>query len=308
MRHLNYNHLLYFWTVGREGTIARAAELMHVTPQTISGQLKLLEEAVGAPLFQRRGRHLQLTETGRTVFGYADEMFRLGSELADVLRGRTPSGQRVFTVGVADVVPKLVAYRMLEPALALPEPMRMVCHEGKLEQLLADLSVHRLDLVLADSPVSPSLNLRVFNHALGETGVSFFAQRDTALRLRRRFPRSLSGQPMLLPAGSTALRRGIDLWFHQQGIDPWLVAEFDDSALMRAFGQSGRGVFPVPTAIEQEVLLQHGVDLVGRAPSVRERFYAISAERRIRHPAVVAISDGARQLFAEPPAQPLSEP
>ena len=299
MRHLNYNHLLYFWMVGREGTIARAAERLHLTPQTISGQLKLLEDAVGSPLFERRGRHLQLTEMGRTVFGYADEMFRLGSELADVLRGRTPAGQRVFRVGVADVVPKLVAYRMLEPALSLTEPMRMVCQEGKLERLLADLSVHRLDLVLADSPVSPSLNLRVFNHALGDSGVSFFAREDRAERLRGGFPRSLAGEPMLLPATNTALRRGIDLWLQQQEIAPVLVAEFDDSALMRAFGESGRGVFPGPTAIEAEALRYPGVALVGRAPTVRERFYAISAERRIRHPAVAAISDGARTLFGE---------
>ena len=299
MRHLNYNHLLYFWMVGREGTIARAAELLHLTPQTVSGQLKLLDAAVGTALFERRGRHLQLTEAGRTVFGYADEMFRLGNELVDVMRGRTPGGQRVFTVGVADVVPKLVAYRMLEPALSLSEPMRLVCHEGKLERLLADLSVHRLDLVLADSPVSPSLNLRVFNHPLGETGVSFFAHRERAARLRRDFPGSLDGEPMLLPTSNTALRRGIDLWLTESGIAPLLVAEFDDSALMRAFGQSGRGVFPGPTAIESEVLRQHEVELIGRAPTVRERFYAISAERRIRHPAVIAISNGARQLFAE---------
>lgn len=299
MRHLNYNHLLYFWMVGREGTIARAAECLHLTPQTISGQLKLLEETVGSPLFERRGRHLHLTETGRTVFGYADDMFRLGTELADVLRGRTTAGQRVFRVGVADVVPKLVAYRMLEPALSLAEPMRMVCQEGKLERLLADLSVHRLDLVLADSPVSPALNLRVFNHALGETGVSFFAREDRAAVLRKGFPDSLGGEPMLLPATNTALRRGIDQWLQQLEIVPLLLAEFDDSALMRAFGESGRGVFPSPTAIEAEVLRHQEVALVGRAPSVRERFYAISAERRIRHPAVAAISDGARSLFAE---------
>ncbi len=295
MRHLNYNHLYYFWMVAREGSIARASELLYLTPQTISGQLRSLEEAVNAKLFTRAGRRLVLTEVGRMVYQYADQIYRLGSELADVLKGRTPEGPLLFTVGIADVVPKLVSYRVLEPALRLGKAVRIICREGKLTNLMADLAVHKVDMVLADSPVTPIFNIRAFNHLLGESGLSFFAARASTVDGRTQFPRCLDGAPMLLPADNTMLRRALEQWFDDEGISPIIAAEFEDSALAKAFGQAGAGVFVAPTAIEREVKRQYDVKVIGRTDKVRERFYAISAERRIKHPAVVAISHAARE-------------
>lgn len=296
MRHLNYNHLYYFWMVAKEGSIVRASELLYLTPQTISGQIRFLEEAVNAKLFTRVGRRLVLSEVGRMVYQYADQMYRLGSELIDVLKGRTPEGPLLFTVGIADVVPKLVSYRVLEPALHLGEAIRIVCREGKLTELMADLAVHKVDMVLADSPVTPMFNIRAFNHLLGESGLSFFTSKSRAAAgSRRPFPRCLDRTPMLLPTDNTMLRRAMEQWFEEEGISPIIAAEFEDSALAKAFGQAGAGIFVAPTAIEQEVKRQYDVKVIGRTDKVRERFYAISAERRIKHPAVVAISHAARE-------------
>lgn len=295
MRHLNYNHLYYFWMVAREGSIARASELLYLTPQTISGQIRFLEEAVNAKLFTRVGRRLVLTEVGRMVYQYADQIYRLGSELIDVLKGRTPEGPLLFTVGIADVVPKLVSYRVLEPALRLGEAVRIVCREGKLTELMADLAVHKVDMVLADSPVTPTFNIRAFNHLLGESGLSFFTSKGSKGGSRAPFPRCLDRAPMLLPTDNTMLRRAMEQWFEDEQISPIIAAEFEDSALAKAFGQAGAGVFVAPTAIEQEVRRQYNVKVIGRTDQVRERFYAISAERRIKHPAVVAISHAARE-------------
>lgn len=297
MRHLNYNHLFYFWMVAREGSIARASELLYLTPQTISGQIRFLEQAVNAKLFARVGRRLVLTEVGRMVYQYADQIYRLGSELMDVLKGRTPEGPLLFTVGIADVVPKLVSYRVLEPALRLGEAVRIVCREGKLTELMADLAVHKVDMVLADSPLTPTFNIRAFNHLLGESGLSFFAAKGRATASRAAFPRCLDQTPMLLPTDNTMLRRALEQWFEDEGISPTIAAEFEDSALAKAFGQAGAGVFVAPTAIEQEVKRQYDVRVIGRTDKVRERFYAISAERRIKHPAVVAISQAARETL-----------
>lgn len=294
MRGLNYNHLYYFWVVAGEGGVARAAERLHLTPQTISGQLHALEESLGAKLFQRSGRQLVLTDTGRLALEYADEMFRLGAEMTEVLEGRTGARALPFTVGIVDVVPKLIAYRLLEPALALSQPVRIVCREGKLETLLADVAVHKLDMVLADTPIAPGAGVRAFNHALGECGVTFFAAPALAGRYRDGFPGSLQGAPMLLPATNTALRGALMLWLDQMEIRPRISGEFEDSALMTAFGQAGVGVFISPSAIEQDITRQFDVEVIGRTHQVRERFYAISAERRLRHPAVVAISEAAR--------------
>ena len=254
MRHLNYGHLLYFWTVAREGSIARAAEVLHLTPQTISGQIRTLEESIGEELFRRSGRRLVLSEMGKLVFEYAEDIFTTGAELADVVRSKVPRGPLVFTVGVTDVVPKLVASRVLEPALALEEPVRVVCLEGKLEALLAELAVHRLDMVLSDRPAPDGLNIRAYSHSLGVSAISFFcAGADLARRLRRRFPTSLHEAPMLLPTGNTALRRSLDHWFDDHKLVPHVVGEFEDSALLKAFGRSGRGIFPGPTAIEAAI-------------------------------------------------------
>jgi LysR family transcriptional activator of nhaA len=298
MLKLNLKHLRYFWSVASHGSIARAAETLYLTPQTISGQLRDLEEQLGHRLFAKEGRNLALTETGRLVFSYADEMFRLGQELQDVLSGATPGAALTLRVGVNMVVPKLLAYRVLEPVLHMPESVRLICHEAPLVDLLADLSVHKLDLVLADSPVNPALNLRAYNHALGESGISFFAATEQAGRLAGEFPASLDATPMLMPSEGSVLRRNLQSWFERRGVVPRIVAEFEDRALMKAFGERGIGVFTSPSAVEQDVLDKYGVALVGRTEEITERYYAISAERRIKHPAVSAITENARsELF-----------
>jgi len=297
MEWLNYHHLLYFWTVARHGSVSAASDELRLAQPTVSGQLRMLEDALGEKLFHRVGRRMVLTDMGRTVFRYADEIFTLGRELIDVVKGR-PTGRPVrLVVGVADAVSKLIAYRLLQPALQLPEPVRIVCREDRPDRLLAELSVHGLDLVLSDAPVGPAIKVRAFNHLLGECGVGFFAAPGLAKRLAGRFPGSLHGAPMLLPTETTALRRALDQWFDAQGIRPQVVSEFEDSALLKVFGQQGLGVFPAPSAIDAEVRRQYGVRLVGTTTAVRERFYAISVERRLKNPAVVAICDAARETL-----------
>jgi LysR family transcriptional regulator, transcriptional activator of nhaA len=296
---INYNHLYYFWMVAREGSIARASERLMLAPPTISAQIKALERSLGEPLFARRGRHLGLTEAGRTAFRYADEIFTAGREMIDVLRGR-PTGRPLrLAIGVADSVPKLVAYRLIRPALELPQPIQIACHEGRPERLLAELALHELDVVLSDAPIGPDRKVRAFCHQLGECGVTIFGTAELARAYRAGFPLSLDGAPMLLPTGVTALRRSLDLWFDSLGVHPAIRAELDDGALMKVFGQSGEGLFPTPTVIEEEVRQQYKVRVVGRIDSVRERFYAISIERKLKNPAVVAICEAARQkLFS----------
>jgi LysR family transcriptional activator of nhaA len=299
MPNLNFKHLRYFWAVAANGSIARAAEILHLTPQTISGQLRELEEQLDVKLFEKTGRNLALTDSGRMVFSYADEMFRLSSELQDVLQGRVPCAALTLNVGVAMVVPKLLAYRLLEPVLAMEEPVRLVCQEAPLSELLADLSVHKLDLVIADCPLSPTLNVRAYNHPLGESGISFFAAQSVARKYQKNFPLSLDGAPMLMPTSSSALRRMLEQWFDVRDIKPLIVAEFDDRALMKAFGEANAGIFTSPTAVEEDVVAKYGVRAIGRASDISESFYAISAERRIKHPAVSVITDAARsELFS----------
>lgn len=298
MRQLNYKHLHYFWVVAREGGIANASRSLYLTPQTISGQITALEQQVGEKLFVRKGRRLEMTEVGRLVYQYADEMFRLGTELKDALSGRLPGGVQIFTVGVSDAVPKLLAYRLLEPALRGEQSFRVVCHEGRFDDLLGRLAVHRLDLVIADAPVSPGMHLKVYNHALGESGMSFLATKKLAQRLRGKFPNSLDGAPMVMPGVHAGMRRLLQQWLEQSGVQPVIAAECDDSALLKVFGEAGVGVFAVPTAIEKEVAQQHEVQVVGRTDEIREQYYALSAERKIKHPAVLAISDAARRRLA----------
>lgn len=298
MHQLNYHHLMYFWAVAREGTIAAACERLHVAQPTVSAQLQKLERALGHRLFKRVGRRLALTETGRVVYRYADDIFALGGDLLDTLRGR-PSGRPLrFQVGVADVVPKLMTYRLLAPALKLKEPIQILCYEGKPTELLTRLATHDLDVVLSDSPASVDTGVRAFNHLLGECSVSIFAATDQAAKYRRRFPESLSDAPLLLPTPNTMVRRAFDHWFETTGISPRIVGEFEDSALLKVFGQRGLGLFPGPTAIAREIERQYDSRAVGQIDRVRERFYAISMERRMKHPAVVAIADLARgKLF-----------
>ncbi len=295
MEWLNYHHLLYFWVVAKEGTIAAACKELNLAQPTISAQLRVLEKSLGEKLFTRVGRNLALTETGRLVYRYADEIFSLGRDLLDTVKGR-PTGRPLrFNVGVADVLPKLVAYRLLEPALHLPEQVQLVCHEGSPPELLTRLAVYELDLVLSDSPIGPDVKVRAFNHLLGECGVSIFGTKDLAAKYRRRFPKSLDGAPFIIPTANTALRRALEHWFDSEDIRPSVSGEFEDSALLKVFGQAGVGLFCSPTVIEKEVQRQYSVKVVGRLESVRERFYAISVEKKVKPPAVLAIANEARQ-------------
>jgi LysR family transcriptional activator of nhaA len=295
---LNLKHLRYFWSVASHGSITRASEALFLTPQTISGQLRDLEESIGEKLFEREGRNLVLSETGRTVFSYADEMFRLGMELQDVLDGQTPGATITVRVGVAMIVPKLLAYRVLEPVLRMGESISLICHEAPLVDLLADLSVHKLDAVLSDSPINPSLNIRAYNHSLGESGITFFCVPSEVERLKKDFPKSLHGCPFLMPSKGSSLRRSLEIWFDQHNVNPKVVAEFEDRALMKAFGERGTGVFTSPQTMEKDVLDKYGVEVIARTNDIKEHFYVISPERRIKHPAVTVITEAARsRLF-----------
>ena len=298
MNWLNFHHLLYFRSVAREGGVVRAAKYLHVSAPTISAQVRQLEEHLGERLFLRTGRHLVLTELGHTVLRYADEVFDLGRELEAHVRRRDHRHPERFQVGLSNTVPKLIAHRLLEPALEIEPPFELTCIEGSPNELVGKLSTYSLDLVLTDAPCSSELAVRAFDHLLGECGVSFYATRKVAARLAKKFPQSLDGQPMLLPTRYAALRTALEHWFQELDIRPHVVGSFDDPALMKVFGATGTGVFPSPTAIEADVVAQHHVHLVGRAETIRERFYAISVERRLQHPAVVAISRRARdQIF-----------
>lgn len=300
MEWLNYHHLLYFWTVAREGSLVAAGKALKLSHPTLSAQIRALESRLDEQLFTRAGRGLVLTEMGRVVYRYADEIFSLGREMLDTVNGRSGGRPLRLDVGVADVVPKLVVRRLLQPALGGPEPVRLVCHEGRYEKLLADLTLHTLDLVIADAPLPPGSGVRAFHHLLGETSVSFFATKPLAARHRRGFPGSLDGAPLLLPLEGSPLRRALNQWFDRHGVAPQVVAEFEDSALLKVFGTDGVGIFPAPTVLEADVARQYGVQVVGRVPEVRERFYAISVERKLKNPAVVAISEAARHdLFAK---------
>lgn len=297
---MNYNHLLYFWTVSREGSIAKAADVLHITPQTVSGQIKVLEKSIGAPLLKRAGRGLTLTDTGRMVFQYADEIFVTGIELAQRARGQTSGRAAEFHVGIVSSVPKLVAYRILEPALGLDEPIRAICQEASLEQLLGDLAIHRLDLVVSDHAIPAGLSVKAYNHRLGASSVGFFAARNLAKRYQKGFPQSLNDAPVLMPVMSNPLRRGLEEWFLQVDVHPRIVAEFDDSALLKAFGEAGTGLFPAPMAIQGEVERMYRSRCIGEASQVHETYFAISPERRLKHPAVREVTKVARSLFEHP--------
>ena len=294
MEWLNYHHLLYFWTVARNGSIARAAEELRLSQPTISNQLKTLEASLGVKLLERQGRRLVLTDVGRTVLRYADEIFRTGRELQRAVKG-LPTGERVrLAVGVADVIPKSVAERLLRPAVEKIPELTLTCREGPLGQLLAALALHELDVVLADAPAPEGIKVRAFSHRLGECGVAFVAAPALAAGLRRRFPRSLDGAPALLPMQGTTLRRDLEAWFDAQRVRPLLVGEFDDSALLDAFGRRGGGFFAAPAVLEREVCAALGVSAIGRTDELRVRYWAITVERRLRHPAVAALAETAR--------------
>ncbi|MDD2714219.1 MAG: transcriptional activator NhaR [Simplicispira sp.] len=304
---MNYKHLHYFWTVLRTGGIVRASEQLHLTPQTLSGQIKQLEQRLGHPLLRKAGRGIEPTDAGRLVMRYADEIFALGASLQEALdSGRDLSRATVLRVGITDALPKALAFHVLEPAMALPEPPQLVCHEGGLTSLLAELAVHRLDLVVSDVPAPARLSVKVYTHLLGRTGVAFFAAPRllkaaglTTRRAQNTFPACLAQMPVLLPTNASALRPRLDAWLRQQALAPTLTAEFDDSALLKAFGREGQGVFAAPAVLAQEIVQQYQVVLLGSPVDLWEEFYAISVERRISHPAVAAITTAARRkLFA----------
>jgi LysR family transcriptional regulator, transcriptional activator of nhaA len=292
---LNYHHLLYFWVVARKGSIARAAEELLLSPPTISVQISQLEVNIGEKLFSRTGRRLVLTETGKVVYRYAQEIFSLGRELTDTLKGR-PSGRPLrLQVGIADVLPKGVAYRLIEPALHLASPVRVMCREDPPDRLLALLGVQELDLILSDAPIAPGISVRAYNHPLGECGAGFYAQPELAAAYRRHFPRSLDNAPFLLPTESASMRLGLDQWFESQDLRPAVMGEFEDFALLTTFAETGRGIFAAPRVLDREMRRRHGFGVVGYTEEVRARFYAISVERRVKNPAVVAICEAARE-------------
>jgi len=290
---LNYQHLKYFWAVSRHGNLTRASSELLLKPQTVSTQIRDLENGLGVELFSREGRRLVLTDIGRVVYRYADEIFNIGREIQDVVRG-LPGRPLSLVVGVADVVPKLIALRLIEPALQLKEPVRIICREGKADRLLAELAIHNLDVVLTDKPIPPDVKIRAYNHLLGESAVTFMASDRLTKNYRKGFPESMSGAPILLPAEGTTLRGSLEQWFDNLEIRPKIVGEFEDNALLKAFGQAGVGIFAVPSVINKEVEKQYNVAPIGSVEGITERFYAISLERKVRHPGVATICKSAR--------------
>lgn len=302
MAGLNFKHLRYFWMVAKSGSIARASEQLHLTPQSISGQLSEFEDALGVELFRRAGRGLELTDTGQRMLGYAEQIFTIGNELLESLREGTLQQSVPFRVGIADSVPKLVAYRLVEPSLASAEPIKLICREGRLTTLLADLAVHRLDMVIADRPMPDNLNVRGYDHFLGESGISVFGTQSLAGRAEKTFPACLDGAPFLLPGADVALHSRLQRWFEAERLRPRIVGEFDDSALLMAFGQAGAGYFAAPSAIEEYIVRQHEVQVVGRVDTVRDQIYAITNERKLTHPIIAAICRFAQHdIFGDKP-------
>jgi LysR family transcriptional activator of nhaA len=295
---MNFKHLHYFWVTAKAGGIMRAGEQLHTTPQTLSGQIKLLEDWLGRKLFRKAGRQLELTEDGRLALSYAEQIFTLGAELEAAVR-QSRSGQKVlnFRVGVADSVAKSVVYRLLEPALSLAEPVRLICSEGKFPDLLAQLALHRLDLVLADEPMPRGISVKALNQALGRTTMSFFCTPELKARLQGKFPQSLNDMPMLIQGAAASIRPELERWLTRHHLQPCVIGEFDDGALMKAFGREGRGIFMAPTVLEDETVAQYGVEVIGHTDELVEEFFAVSVEQRITHPCVVAITDAARRQF-----------
>jgi LysR family transcriptional activator of nhaA len=291
---LNYHHLRLFWAAAREGSVTAAARELGLSQPTVSSQIRQLERQLGERLFDRSGRSLVLSEVGAVVAGYAREIFSLGREMVDTV-GDRPTGRPLrVTVGVADAVPKAVAHRLLAPALAMAAPVRLVCREGKPDRLLAALALHELDAVLADAAAPPGLGFRAFSHFLGSSEIELLGTPQLAHAHRGRFPESLSGAPLLLPADNTSMRWLIEAWLDVRGVRPRILGEFEDASLLTAFGQAGAGLFPVPAVISREIRSRYGVERVGRLTGLRERFYAISRERRLKNPAVIAIQESAR--------------
>lgn len=298
MEWINYHHLLYFWTVVQAGSIGRASQQLRLAPPTISAQLRNLEDSLGERLLTRSARGVQPTEIGQIVYRYADDIFSLGREMIDTVKGRPTGHPLQVVIGIADVVPKEISHALIAPALRLREPVQITCREDNQEHLLAELAVQELDVVLSDTPIGPPAKVRAYNHLLGECGMTFLATRELAKKYRRRFPQVLHDAPVLLPADNTNVRRALDQWFDSQQVRPVVVGQFEDFALLRRFGEAGTGIFAVPSVLEKQFRRERELRVVGRADAVRNRFYAISVERKLKHPAVVAICETARhELF-----------
>jgi len=297
MEWLNYHHLQYFWVIAREGSIKRACEELNLSQPALSAQLRVLEDTLGEKLFNRVGRTLVLTDVGQMAYRYAQEIFSLGQEFTGLIKGRPSLRPVKLVVGIAEVVPKMVVYKLLKSVFALPEPVQIVCWEGRLDRLLGELALHSLDIVLADTAIPSTVRILGHSHLLGETGVSLFASPNIADKYRRNFPKSLDGAPFLLPTSNAMLRRRMDEWFSRKGITPRVVGEFEDGATMKAFAQAGKGIFPGSTVTAKEISRQYLVKKIGNVPEIREQFYAISAERRLKHPGVLAIMASAQKTF-----------
>lgn len=291
---INFKHLHYFWMVAKQGSITKASEHLHITPQTISGQISLLEEQLGKALFSKVGRNLELTDTGHMVLSYADEIFSLGSELEQSVRIASSDRTQLLRVGIADSIPKSIAYRLLAPAMSLEDPIRLVCKENSLEDLLGELALHKLDMIIADGPIPPHLAVRGFNHFLGECGTSFMAAPNLIEQVEGGFPACLRGAPFLIPSDQSLIQIQLLQWLEKHHLHPKIMGEFDDRALMKTFGQAGAGVFIVPSAIAMEVAKQFQVEIIGCTEEIREQFFAIATEQRLSNPAIVAITDAAK--------------
>lgn len=296
MTSLNYKHLRYFWIVAKTGSIASAAAQLHLTPQSISGQLTEFADVLGVELFRRSGRNLEVTEMGRRILSYAEQIFSTGDELMELVRDKSLATTMLFRVGCADSVSKLIACRLLEPAMELGEPVKMICREGRLASLIADLAIHRLDLVIADRPMPSHLSVRGYSHLLGESSMTAFAAPSLIALIGTDFPACLNGAPILLPGEDFAIHQRVLQWLEKSGVHPRVAGEFDDSAMMKAFGHTGTGVFFAPTVIATQVSEQYGVTALGSVDTLVEQVYAITTERRISHPATIAISTMARTL------------
>ena len=295
MNWLNYHHLLYFWTIAREGSIKQACEVLSLSQPALSAQLRVLEDSIGEKLFSRVGRRLVLTDVGKVAYRYADDIFSLGRELTNALKGQETHRPVRLVVGIAEVVPKMVAYKLLKVVFKHFKHINIVCWEGRLERLLGELALHTLDIVLTDTPVPPTISVEAHSHLLGESGVTLFGTEKLLRRYRRNFPLSLNGAPFLLPTTNSVLRRGIDEWFRKHNIKPLILGEFEDGATMKAFGQEGHGLFPGSSVVAREIARQYQVRTVAHIKGLTERFYAITVDRRLKHPAVVAISESAQK-------------
>lgn len=297
MAQLNYHHLYYFYIIAREGSIVNAAKLLHLTPQTISGQLTAFESYLNVQLFDRKGKRLVLNEMGKIAFSYADDIFSLGSELQQAFHTQQSGQQVVFTVGITDSIPKVFSFDLLSKSFELEEDIRLICREGDLDSLIADLALSKLDLIVSDRPLTPGTPVKAYSHLLGETGLTFYSHKKNARRLTPKFPHSMDGEPFLICGDKSTQKLNLMAWFDELQIKPHIMAEFDDSALLKFFGQSGYGIFCTPSIIEDHVVDQYKVSIIGRTREVSERFYGISPERKIKHPGAKHLVDAARLMF-----------